>query len=114
MSHSTDLRRRIVKAVRQKGYTLRRAAEVFEVSKSSVERWLRRHDDLTPRTSSGRPSVLNEHRSWVVENLLNNDLTHQARCDAFFEHSGVRVSTATMSRWVKRLGNTRKKDAVRQ
>jgi transposase len=109
-----DLRKRVVNAVQHKGYSLRRAAEVFEVGKSSIERWLRRHDDLTPRTSSGRPGLLSEHRAWVTEKLLNNDLTHEARCDALFEHSGVRVSTATMSRWVKRLGNTRKKDAIRQ
>ncbi len=117
MSHSTDLRSRIVNAVRYKGYTLRQAAETFEVSKSSVERYLRRYrqqDDLTPRTSSGRPSVLNEHRAWVVANLLNNDLTHEARCEAFFKHIGVRVSSATMCRWVRRLGNTRKKDLLRQ
>ena len=104
-------------AVAERRYTIRRAAETFEVSKSSVERWLRRYrreGDVTPRVSPGRPSGLSEHQAWVVENLLNNDLTHEARRDALFEHSGVRVSTATMCRWVKRLGNTRKKDAVRQ
>ncbi len=114
MSHSTELRRRIVNAVRYKGYTLRQAAETFEVSKSSVERYLSRHDDLAPRTSSGRPSLLSEYQAWITENLLNNDLTHEARCETFFEYSGVRVSTATMCRWVRRLGNTRKKDLLRQ
>ena len=117
MSHSSNLRRRIVNAVRYKGYTLRQATETFEVSKSSVERYLRRcrrEGNLTPRVSPGRSSGLSEHRAWVTENLLDNDLTHEARCEAFFEYSGIRVSRATMSRWVKRLGNTRKKDLLRE
>ena len=87
------------------------------MSKSSVERYLkryRREGDLTPHTSSERPSLQNEYQAWISEKLLDNDLTHEARCDAFFEHSGVHVSTATMSRWVKRLGSTRKKDLLRE
>ena len=101
MSHSIDVRRRIVKAVQHKGYSLRQATETFEVSKSSVERWLRRYrreGNVTPRVSPGRPSGLPEHQEWMSENLLTNDLTHQARCDACFEHSGIHVSTATLSR----------------
>lgn len=112
MSYSVDLRERVVAAVVDKGYTIGRAAELFRVSKSSVERWLRRYrqgGDLTPRTSPGRRSALEEHREWVERHLLDNDLSHEARCDLLFEHSGTCVSSATMSRWVKRLGNTRKK-----
>ena len=100
MSYSVNLRKRVVDAVLEKRCTVGRAAELFGVSKSSVERWLRRYrqGDLTPRTSPGRGSALNEHRTWVERNLLNNDLGHEKRCDAFCEHSGVRVSRATMSR----------------
>ncbi len=116
MSYSLDLRERVVNAVVKKHYTLQQTAEIFSVSKSSVERWLRRYrqqGDFSSRTSPGRPSTLDEHRVWV-EQLLSNDLTHDQRCDALFEHSGVRISTATMCRWVRRLGNSRKKDAVRE
>ena len=41
MSYSVDLRERAVDAVIEKGYTVGRTAELFSVSKSSVERWLR-------------------------------------------------------------------------
>ena len=115
MSYSLDLRERVVDAVVEKRYTLQRAAETFGVSKSSVERWLRRYrqqGDLSPRTSPGRPSALDKHQAWV-EQLLGNDFTHDKRCEALFTCSGIRISRATMSRWVKRLGNTRKKDALR-
>ena len=78
MSYSTDLRERIVDTVLNKGMTLQKTAETFNVSKSSVERYLHRYrqqGDVTPQTSPGRPSALNEHRSWVEQHLINNDLT---------------------------------------
>ena len=40
MSYSTDLRERIVDTVLNKGMTLQKTAETFNVSKSSVERYL--------------------------------------------------------------------------
>ena len=43
MSYSLDLRERVVNAVVKKHYTLKQTAEIFSVSKSSVERWLRRY-----------------------------------------------------------------------
>ena len=117
MSYSTDLRERIVDTVLNKGMTLQKTAETFNVSKSSVERYLHRYrqqGDVTPQTSPGRPSALNEHRSWVEQLLINNDLTHDQRCDLLFETTGIRISRATMCRWVQRMGSTRKKDDLRQ
>ncbi len=117
MAHSTDLRERIINAVTHKRYTLQKTADTFDVGTATISRYLRRYrqtGDLTPRTSPGRPSALNEHQAWVVQNLLNNDLTHDQRCDALQQKTGVRISQSTMSRWVKRLGSTRKKDDLRQ
>ena len=112
MAHSTDLRERIVNAVLHKRYTLHEAADTFDVGTATVSRYLRRYrqsGDLTPRTSPGRPSALHEHQAWVEQSLISNDLTHDQRCDLFLERTGVRISRATMCRWVQRLGSTRKK-----
>ena len=94
MAHSTDLRERIINAVLHKRYTLHEAADTFDVGTATVSRFLRRYRqsrDLTPRTSPGRPTALDEHQAWVEQNLINNDLTHDQRCDLFLERTGVRV-----------------------
>ena len=117
MAHSTDLRERIINAVIHKRYTLQKAADTFDVGAATVSRYLRRYrqtGDLTPRTSPGRPSALNEYQAWVEQSLISNDLTHDQRCDLLFDEIGVRISRATRSRWVQRLGSTRKKDDLRQ
>ena len=117
MAHSTDLRERIVNAVLHKRYPLHEAADTFDVGTATVSRYLRRYrqsGDLTPRTSPGRPSALHEHQAWVEQSLISNDLTHDQRCDLFLERTGVRISRATMCRWVQRLGSTRKKDDLRE
>ena len=94
-------------------------------SRRHVRRWSRNRQplptrryrqtgDLTPRTSPGRPSALNEYQAWVEQSLISNDLTHDQRCDLLFDEIGVRISRATRCRWVQRLGSTRKKDELRQ
>ncbi len=70
MAHSTDLRERIINAVIHKRYTLQKAADTFDVGAATVSRYLRRYrqtGDLTPRTSPGRPSALNEYQAWVEQ-----------------------------------------------
>ncbi len=117
MAHSTDLRERIINAVIHKRYTLHEAADTFDVGAATVSRYLRRYrqgGDLTPRTSPGRPSALVDHQAWVEQSLIGNDLTHDQRCDLLFDEIGVRISRATMCRWVQRLGSTRKKDDLRR
>ncbi len=117
MAHSTDLRERIINAVIHKRYTLQKAAHTFDVGAATVSRYLRRYrqtGNLTPRTSPGRPSALVDHQAWVEQSLIGNDLTHDQRCDLLFDEIGVRISRATMCRWVQRLGSTRKKDDLRR
>ena len=120
MAHSTDLRERIINAVIHKRYTLQKAADTFDVGAATVSRYLRRYrqtGDLTPRTSPGRPSALNEYQAWVEQSLISNDLTHDQRCDLLFDEIGnVRISRANdparswtaawVSRYTSPLGST--------
>ena len=108
MAHSTDLRERIINAVIHKRYTLQKAADTFDVGAATVSRYLRRYrqtGDLTPRTSPGRPSALNEYQAWVEQSLISNDLTHDQRCDLLFDEIGVRISRATIRslRWDQKV-----------
>ena len=118
MAYSVDLRKRIVGAVLERKMTIAEAAKTFEVGSATVERYLRRYresKDLTPRRSPGRPSGLTANEALLRRQLQRkNDLRLEERCEQWEQATGERVSTATMSRWVKRVGNTRKKDLLRQ
>ena len=91
------------------GYLLLGSLAIYRTYRTQPLHRYRQQGDVTPQTSPGRPSALNEHRSWVEQHLINNDLTHDQRCDLLFETTGIRISRATMCRWVQRMGSTRKK-----
>jgi transposase len=111
--YSEDLRRRIVRAV-EGGSSKSAAARLFDVSLSSVKRYLRiveRGETLAPRKGGGRPPKTNQ----TVEKLLKGDL--KERCPAatvserrcFLEHTtGKALSDSTVKRLLKRLGLSRK------
>ncbi len=114
--YSKDLRVRVLGAVDQ-GTPRREAANLFGVSLSTLKRWLRRRrngeDHLTPRPSPGRtPSILKtaeEKRDLWTQLEANDDVTLERHCELWEERHGTRVSVATMSRAVRRLGWTYKK-----
>ncbi len=98
------------------GTPRREAANLFGVSLSTLKRWLRRRrngEDLAPRPSPGRtPSILataEEKRSLWEQLSANDDATLERHCELWEERHGTRVSVATMSRAVHRLGWTYKK-----
>ena len=115
MAYSKDLRERIVNTVLERKMTIAEAAKTFQVGTATVERYLRRYrktGDLTPRTSPGRPSGLTEREALLRQHLAaRNDQRLEDRCKQWEEATGERISPATMSRWLKRINLTRKKDA---
>lgn len=114
MAYSEDLRKRVVVAVLERKMTIAEAAKTFQVGTATVERYLRRYretGDLTPRTSPGRPSGLTEREDLLKQQLAaRNDLRLEDRCQQWKQATGERISPATMSRWIKRVNLTRKKD----
>lgn len=114
MAYSVDLRERVVRAVLERGMSVAEAARSFEVGTATVERYLRRYrerDDLRPDTPPGRPSGLAEHEQQLKRQLRQNDLRLGDHCRQWQQATGKQVSTATMSRWLRKIGVTRKKDA---
>lgn len=114
MSYSVDLRERIVHAVIHQKLSLSKAAATFGVGRATVERYVRKYrqkGSLAPRTSPGRPSLLSAEGEQQLHTLLNekNDLKLEDRCRQWYEATGAQVSTATMSRWLKKLKHSRKK-----
>src|SRR5918994_5120709 len=111
--YSEDLRRRIVSTV-ERGMSKAQAARTFEVSLSSVKRYVEkanRGESLAPKKSPGSLPKLDEK----ARKLLKDDLkerpfaTLRERCDYVALLGGISVSRSTMCGAIARLGPTRKK-----
>jgi transposase len=111
--YSEDLRRRIVSAV-ERGMSKCQASRTFDVSLSSVKRYVKKADhgeSLAPKKSPGSAPKLDEQ----ARRLLTADLeerpyaTLQERRDYIEAMSGLSVSRSTMCRVIARIGSSRKK-----
>lgn len=111
-AYSLDLRERIVHAVSM-GLPPQETARRFEVGVTTVKRFVQRaaDADLAPRTSPGRPRVIDGAHAAALEAQLqaHPDATLAEHCAQWEAEHGVRVSLATMYRAITRLGWTRKK-----
>jgi len=113
-SYSEDLRQKIVTAV-ERGVSKSETARLFDVSLSSVKRYVRmadREGSLAPKKRPGRIPKVDEK----TERLLNEDVRERPAATIterlrFLEMiTGKRLSYSTVRRALKRLGWSRKKD----
>ncbi|HZB82574.1 MAG TPA: helix-turn-helix domain-containing protein [Rubrobacteraceae bacterium] len=105
--YSKDLRLRVLAAVDRR-VPREEVARTFSVSVPTIKRWLKRRretGDVEPRPIPGRPRLKGAAlQEWLPSQLQNNnDLTLQEHREAFEEHTGVVVSTSTVSRTIERL-----------
>ena len=112
--YSEDLRKKIVEAV-ERGMPKIEAARTFGVGISSVKRYMvtyRQGRSLAPKKRPGSKPKLDE----AARRLLESDLeerpaaTLPQRREFLWRVRGVEVSDSTVSRMLKRMGWTRKKD----
>ena len=111
--YSEDLRWRVVVAVAS-GMAREDVALRFAVSVPTITRWLglkRETGGLTPKPVPGPVAVkTNALLTALPERLADRaDATLAEQCSWWQEVSGVEVSTATMSRALARLNQTREK-----
>jgi len=105
--YSKDLRIRVLAAV-DGGTPRDEVAKIFSVSLPTIKRWLKRRREtgnVEPKPIPGRTPLKGiTLGAWLPEHLNKNpDLTLGEHCEAFEEHTGTKVSTATMSRAIARL-----------
>src|SRR5215210_7882799 len=113
--YSEDLRERVMAAI-DRGERREEVAERFSVSVPTITRWVRRRREtggLAAKPVPGPPAakmgaLMDALPGRLVERA---DATLAEQCAWWHERSGVRVSTATMSRALTRMGCTRKKVA---
>jgi transposase len=112
--YSKDLRLRVLAAVDRGMPRKRGGADLRRLGADPIRRYLRLRretGDVEPKPPTGPPA----RKGAVLEAALpaqaeaNPDLTLAEHCELFEEGSGVRVSSATMSRAFGRLGLPLKK-----
>ena len=115
-AYSKDLRLKVLCAV-ERGVPRREVAQMLGISISTISRYVKLKasgKEIAPKPSPGRTSKIladPAHRRALWRQLERNDTaTLKEHSEMFEEERGVRVSVATMSRAVRRLGWTFKKD----
>jgi transposase len=112
--YSEDLRKKIVEAV-ERGMPKIEAARTFGVGISSVKRYVaaaRQGRSLVPKKRPGSKPKLDESARKLLEANLEEhpEATLPQRREFLRRVCGVEVSDSTVSRVLKRMGWTRKKD----
>ena len=113
-AYSEDLRKKIVEAV-ERGMPKIEAARTFGVGISSVKRYVATYREgrpLTPKKRPGSKPKLDEGANKLLEANLEDhpEATLPQRREFLRRVCGVSVSDSTVSRMLKRMGWTRKKD----
>jgi transposase len=113
-SYSEDLRRKIVQAVGG-GMGKSQAARTFGVGLSSVKRYVgmaREGKSLAPKKRPGlRPKIDEQGRRLLEADLQERPTATLPQRRQFLERvAGVKVCDSTVSRMLKRMGWSRKKD----
>jgi transposase len=113
-AYSEDLRRKIVQAI-EGGMGKSEAARTFGVSLSSVKRYAKIADEgrsLAPKKRPGSKPKLDESARRFLEADLEKRpaATLLQRCEFLDRVVREKVSESTVSRMLKRMGWSRKKD----
>jgi transposase len=113
-AYSEDLRKKIVEAV-ERGMPKVEAAKTFGVGVSSVKRYVaaaRQGRSLAPKKRPGSKPKMNERARRLLEADLEERpaATLPERRGFLRRVAGVEVSDSTVSRTLRRMGWTRKKD----
>jgi transposase len=113
-AYSPDLRAKILAAV-DAGMSKAHAARTFGVCEETIRRYSRQRREtgtLDPRPHPGRPPTIRPEQREVLWTQLVAHPTAilTEHCALWEAQAGVRVSITTMSREIRRLEWTRKKD----
>ena len=114
-AYSQDLREKVLRAVDQ-GKPRREIVNMFDVSRASLKRYLkhrRETGNVLPKPIPGRPSKKYAplQAGLIAQLQAHPDVILEEHCRLWEEAHGMQVSTTTMSRAIRRVGWTRKKNA---
>jgi transposase len=115
-AYSKDLRLKVLDAV-ERGIPRREVSELLGISLSTISRYVKLKAsgrEIAPKPSPGRKAKILAslaHKRALWRQLEENDTaTLEEHREMFEKERGISVSVATMSRAVRKLGWTFKKD----
>ncbi len=113
-AYSEDLRKKIIEAL-NRGTGKSEAARSFGVSLSSVKRYARMAQEgkpLAPKKRPGSRPKMDESARKLLESDMEKRpaATLPQRCEYLQRVAGLKVSDSTVSRMLKGMGWSRKKD----
>ena len=116
--YSMDLRERVITAW-QNGKRQAWIAETFEISISSIKRYIsrfRQMGSVTPTMQQREQPLIKAAQAVVVQAMVDAhpDATLEAYCEDWEKRTGQRVSDSTMSRALERFDRPRKKNGGRR
>ena len=111
--YSVDLREWLLRAI-DTGLSQAEAARLFGVGTSTITRWRTQRataGHVAPKPRRGRVPAIGPEQGAALQAQVaaHPDATLAEHCDAWARAAGVRVSVATMSRLLRRLGLPLKK-----
>jgi transposase len=114
-AHPIEIRKRIIETYENEAISQAKIAKRFKVAQSVVTRLLRQYretKELAPKPRPGRPKKLNDSQLQVVNEIVDKkaDITLGEFCKAVEEKEAIKVSKSTMSRMMRHLNLTRKKN----
>jgi transposase len=117
-SLSVDLRERIVKTYEEGQTSIRKVAEQFKVSKTTVQNLLklkRETGQIRPKPASGgKPSQLIGKEAQAIAMVEEYpDYTLSEYCEVWLERTGINIRESTMCCFLQQLKLTRKKKTRR-
>jgi transposase len=116
--YSADLRERLLGAI-DAGLPAAEGARLFGVCPSTIRRWRQRQratGSVVARPRPGRSPRIGPAQATALRAQMaaHPDATLAMHCAKWEQQQGVRVSVATMSRVIRRLGITLKKSPARE
>ena len=116
--YAADLRERLLGAI-DAGLPLAEAARLFRVCPRTIRRWQhrqRRTGSVTAHPRPGRTPRIGPAQAapLAAQVAAHRDATLAQHCARWEAAHGVRLSIATLSRVIRRLGITRKKSPACQ
>ena len=106
--YSVDLRERLLRAT-DAGLSIAEASRLFGVGTTTIKRWRRQRREtgsLAPKPRAGRRPLIGPdgHAARAAQVAARPDATLAEHRDRWAQDHGGRVSVATMSRLLARLG----------
>ena len=112
--YSLDIRQKIIDTYEAGNTSIRKVAERFQISKSTVQALLKRKKEtgrlLPSQAHGGKPSQLFGHEQQIEEMVAQYpDYTLAEYCEYWHEKTGVWLSESAMCRFLKKQELTLKK-----